>query len=53
MSVLALPNMLVPLVPKPEVVPNRLILALKNNGDGYGQVLSSAVNVPESRFEAK
>lgn len=24
-----LPNMLVPLVPKPEVVPNRLILALR------------------------
>lgn len=32
LSVLVLPNMLVPLVPKPEVVPNRLILALKSNG---------------------
>lgn len=31
LSVVALPNMLVPLVPKPEVVPNRLILTLKNN----------------------
>lgn len=29
LSVVVLPNMLVPPVPKPEVVPNRLILALK------------------------
>lgn len=35
-----LPNMLVPPDPKPEVVPNKLILALKNNGKSKGQVLS-------------
>lgn len=29
LSAVVLPNMLVPLLPKPEVVPNRLILALK------------------------
>lgn len=40
LSAVVLPNMLVPLVPKLEVVPNKLIVALKNNRKCEGQALS-------------
>lgn len=47
LSVVVLPNMLVPLVPKPEVVPNRLMLALESNGSCEGQVLSPGIKAAE------